>query len=539
MLIMKLFVRLFFITSILWCLSVSASDSSELLDKLLNCLQTEVNEAEGTLKETDAEDLAARQAAQARLSQLNRSYSSLQELKRVLESGNSETLSRSLSSGSSSLRSGLSVTCSELFVEFAAAVEVEKREQRSAFEGNITQFGKELGEALVNAKNPSDLDELFADVERLKLEANKFRYSGSINTSALNNYTNMISTWQDYLNHIARGNAEQAGRSLDNINRMVTTTPVVPRSKILELKNTVYTAAKNRGPDKPESEPVLPAYTVISVVETIKGYEDLSNAMEKLKELLKDPKQTRDAGYQIDNIKRLEAANKLIEEGSPVLALSGLKNFRPAGGSKGEWYKYVSEEINRKAYFYSIPEKFRPAASGMPLEKLVDTAAAAHMSEEKQWQPLWQFLKIVEENYNRSVMPGLSSDTTAIASFLLAQRYEETGQLASALSSYNSVLRGTGAHGPYDEAKERIQHLLVEEAEALLADQKRVAEVPVKQSRYYSRPGMGMDSRDIDQMLERKLDDAIAKQLVLLLSGDDKMGALLKKATESAREEKK
>lgn len=501
-------------------------------------MQAEVKELEAALEEADTDDPAASQAGQMRLSQLNRSSSSLVELKRLLASGDLESLSRTLSS-SSSVRSGLSATCSELFVEFSAAIEVERREKKSAFEDKMTEFGKQLGSALVNAETPGDLDKWFGSVERLKLEANKYRYSGSINTNALNNYTNMISTWQDYLNYLARGDGKSADRSLDNLNRLVTTTPVVPRSKLLEMKNRVFAAAKNRSPSEQKSEPELPVYTVSSVVDDIKSYDDLEVAMTKLIELTKDSKQSRDAHTQITNIKRLNAANKLIDEGSPVLAMAGLKNYRPSG-SNSEWYKFVSEELNRRAYYHSIPEEFRPEAADMPLEKLVESAAA-HMSKKKQWQPLWQFLKIVEQNYNRNVMPGLSSDTQAIANFLLAQRYEETGQLASALTSYNSVLRGTGAFGPYEEAKERVQYLLNQRSEELLADQKRVAEVPVRQSsssRYYPG-GMRMDSREIDQLIEQKLDAAIAKQLILLLTDEKKLGDELMKEADSVEERRR
>lgn len=520
---MKQFILLCFIP-IFICSSLEAAKKQspmEIVDTIITCLEKEQKLAAAQLDAIDqSSDETAYRAIQTTMAGYERGLTTIRALKPIIQQEQWANLSSSLSR-TNYIQPALTGDCSKHYLELIESVEAEKKSEYMDFEGELAAFTAKLGANLLKAKDPADLDIYYAEVEALKVRANALRsYNNNSYSSTTNNLTQIVSGWQDYLNALSVGDKKSAESFLRNLNRSLTTTPVVPRSAVLQLQNELKLGVEAAKRAQATGSAALPSppYSVESVVGKIRTIEDMKIAKTKLKELIQFRETQGEAGSQLSNIERFEAAIRLIEEGSPLLALSS-SAFSATSGRLNQWLPEVRDEVLMRALEQSIPAVYRVKFSAdLPLEAFIDQSAEK-MMKEGDWPELWQFLKVTQNNgRSRIPMPTLSNDIRAIESFIYAERSEKTGQLSQALTAYNSILRIKGIYGPYEEAQAAVINLLENQTEELLADQKRVAEIPQKEysSRYMRSPGF--DSPQAKEAIEQ----AVAQQMTVYLAAEAK-----------------
>jgi len=501
--------------------SASQKSSADITEELIACLETGESKAKAALQVVDSEDAAKFQAAQASVAQYTRGLSTVRGLQLLLQSNSLESVSQSISRLSYN-NQALPTECAELQLELTRAIEHEKQAKLAAFEFEVQAFRKEVGVALTDAKAPADLDDLFVRLEDLKARSGQFRSSNSQLQTTTSNLTRIVAGWQDYLNYVEQGDQKQAESSLRNLNQSLTATPIVSRSKLLQMQNDLKRGVAMAKKTDGESVPVGPPCSVASVTDAVRTLEDLFGAEAQLQKLLAFRETKNDARSQLNHVQKLRAALKLINEGNPLLGLSAISWSSYSGQS--EWVNEQVVQIRRTALLYSIPESYRPKNAQVAIEGLI-TVSAQHMQRERAWLNLWEFLKVVKIAYSRNssnTIPGLDDDIRAIEYYINAQRLEETGQLASAYSKYNAILSLTGNYGPYQAAQEALVRIRTEEAEALLEDQTRLAETPQAPARYDSRsrymsPHMRGDVRALleDEQVKKLIEATVLEQLTV------------------------
>lgn len=352
----------------------------------------------------------------------------------------------------------------------------------AAFELELQEFRDEVGATLIKAEAPADLDDLLVRLADLQARTSNFRSLNYQLQETTRNLKGIVSGWQDYLNYVAQGDQKQAEYSLRSLVQSVTETPVVSRSKLLQMQNNLK---RDFGAADVPAGP--PPYTVNAVTEAILELEDLPRAEIQLKELLAFRETKNEAGSQLANVAKLQSALRLINGGNSLLGLNAINSSHYSGQSA--WMSDQVEQVRRSALYKAIPQNYRPKEMKAGMEGLI-AASAQHMASDRDWPNLWEFLKVVKIAYSRNsstTVPGLDDDIRAIEYYINAQRLEGTGQLASAYSKYNSILSLAGKYGPYEAAQEALVRIRTEEAAALFEDQTRLAETPRAPIRYDAR----------------------------------------------------
>ncbi|MGJ8654447.1 MAG: hypothetical protein ACSHX8_14395 [Opitutaceae bacterium] len=535
---MKQFILLCLIP-IFICSSLEAAKKQspmEIVDTLIICMEKEQQVVANQLDAVDqSSDEAAYRALQTKVGNYERGLTTIRSLKPTIQQAQWASLSSNLSR-SNHIQSSLTGDCSKYYLQFIESVETEKKAGYAKFEEELAAFTAKLGANLLEAKDPADLDAYYIEVEALKARANEFRsYSNNNHSSTTNNLTQIVSGWQDYLNALSIGDKKSAESCLRNLNRSLTTTPVVPRSAVLQLQNELKLGveAAKRAQTTGSTDKPLPPFTVESVVGKIRTIEDMKIAETKLIELTQYKETKSEASSQLSNIQGFDAAIRLMEEDNPLLALNSVAHTR-ATGRLNQWLPEIKNQIRTRALEQSIPAVYRvKVSSDLSLEAFIKQSGE-NMMNEGDWPELWQFLKVAQNTYvvntsTRVSMPSLSNDIRAIETFIYAERLEKTGQLSLALTTYNSILKVKGIYGPYEEAQAAVINLLENKANELLADQKRVAEVPQKQyssSEDSSNMGgrMRFDTRRLLETPQAKgmIEQAVAQQMAVYLAAEAK-----------------
>jgi hypothetical protein len=265
--------------------------------------------------------------------------------------------------------------------------------------------------------------------------------------------------------------------------------------------------------------PAYPPYTVNTVTEAIQELEDLPRAETQLKELLAFRETKNDAGSQLANVAKLQSALRLINGGNSLLGLNAISSGHYSG--QNVWMSDLVEQVHRSALYEAIPQIYRPKEMKTGMERLI-AASAQHMASERDWPNLWEFLQVAKIAYSRNSstnIPGLDDDIRAIVYYINAQRLEETGQLASAYTKYNSILSLTGKYGPYEAAQEALVRIRTEEAAALLEDQIRLAEIPIRYNArsHYVSSRMRGDAQALlqDDQAKKLIESIVLEQLTV------------------------
>lgn len=519
----------FFIT----LLTAEQKSAVQLASELITCLETGEKNAQAALLKVDPEDSANIHTAQRLVNNFMSGLNSIRSLHLKLSSGSQslDEISNYISRMSLN-RQALPSDCSELYTDLMKAIELERVAQVEAFQVELNAFRDEVGEMLLTAKSAAVLDTLFVRLEDLKKRALKFRSFNSQFHDTINNLSRIVSGWQDYLNALYLGDQRQAESAMRNLNHSLTSTPVVPRSKVLIILNELKLGAEAKKRALENGGPVVdfPPYTVLSVVEQIQELQHLEPALEKLDALLIFRNLRSSTEAQQGNIRKLLDAKKLIDGGDALLGISALMNARGMGHqAESFWVDPMRMKLRQYALYQLIPEEYLVEAKNSPLESLIKQTSE-HMVAEGAWIELWELLKVAKDCYShtnlRSGFPSMDNDISAIESYIHATRLEETGQLNSALSSYNSVLKKTGVYGPYEAAQLAIVSLLGERADELIADQQRISEKPQvvdPRSHFFSMRRSSDMRMMLDQPFAKQaIEQAIAEQMAVYLEKEAK-----------------
>jgi len=400
-------------------------------------------------------------------------------------------------------------------------IEKQQEEQVRETLERFKSFKAHIGEKLLDASAASDLDEAFLELTALESSLGNHRDLHTAR-SELQRVTNIVSNWQDFLAYRDVGNGSQAQNRLQQISRLVTNTPIVPRSQVMALEfelqgQSIRNETGQDGPAQIES----PA----EIMAKVDSIEDVPEAKRSLEALSGHQKFGRDADVHLGIIADIEAASMMMERGDPLLGLKLVQGIPNRGGAEWMWAQNLKQTLKSKAIFLAVPKAYRPSTMPESTQILIETAASA-MDEKQDWGALWTFLSILQDQY-RGEIPFVSEDLSAVEDYIYATRLENTGQLDSALNHYNQVIRKSGKHGPYSEALEAIKRIQGPKAKALLADQKRKAEEPVppidlNDPRF--RYSMGRSYIETQRM-ERMIEQSIEKKFAAYLSGKSKAEA--------------
>tara|TARA_B110000008_G_scaffold162925_2_gene163347 strand:+ start:6050 stop:6877 length:828 start_codon:yes stop_codon:yes gene_type:complete len=231
----------FFITF----LAAEQKSAVQLASELIACLEAGEKKAQATLLEVDPEDSAEIHTAQGLVNNYMSGLNSIRSLQLQLSSGSQslDEISKYISRMSYN-RQALPSDCSKLYTVLMKAIELERVAQVEVFQFELNTFREEVGEMLLTAKSAAVLDALFVRLEDLKKRALKFRSFNSQFHDTINNLSRIVSGWQDYLNALFLGDQRQAESALRNLNQSLTSTPVIPRSKVLIILNELKLGAE-------------------------------------------------------------------------------------------------------------------------------------------------------------------------------------------------------------------------------------------------------------------------------------------------------
>ncbi len=491
-------------------------ESGAILSDMMACLDTEMETVQEvpppSTEEATQEQRTAYMTAQAKLR-------SLKEQKQLLLSIQTQSTHRSSEelvqyTSRMMANTSISTACSELWVEYTTALKGEEEARMAELTASYEKFTEELGQALPEAKQASDLDPYFVRIQEFTANSSDYGRNANSLRTKLNSLNQIVANWQDYLAYLNAGDTRQATNELNAIIGSLSTTPVVPRSLVLERQLTL------KGLDTNNSA-AEPPYTCESVVESVKTIADLPAAREKLSVLTQYRNSQNDARRDLKIIDSFLTTIDMIESDSPLIGLRILNDMRNFN-NQSDWYDPIKTQISTLAIYAAIPDAYRPDPMPEGLDTLV-RETASEMVHAQAWLRLWEFLEIANDSYTvnyrqQSVFPGMNNDIKAIEKFIYAQRLERAGELADSLDNYQEVLQQTGEFGPYEQARAAIENLRGPLAEELLADQKRKAEVPKAPVTYDPRMRNMMyrgDSRELNdpRMIEKIVEEKVSMYL--------------------------
>lgn len=218
----------------------------------------------------------------------------------------------------------------------AAIDKILKANEKDAIkqvEASYTATIKQVTTAIETAKKPVDLDksllalstakagltQLRADHTNQKL----YRYVQEIEQK-YRSATQIVASWQDYLTYLAAGNFSSAKSCLNSVTSKLTTFPIIPRSKVLHLREGLSTANNSSVTSKPVSELAKITLDFANGQDPQKTYQRLNDAT-------------------FDQYNRKEA-DKLMVTLSPLIELSN----KATSQSVSELVKNYKDSLRQK-----------------------------------------------------------------------------------------------------------------------------------------------------------------------------------------------
>lgn len=338
-------------------------------------------------------------------------------------------------------------------------ISTDMEDEKTDVEQSLASLKRKIKNNLMTYKKTEDLDTILTEISSLEPRLNLVKIN-SIN-SQLSNYRAIVAKWQDYLAYLEANNYKQASYQINSLVSMLDRTPVVPRSQMIKLMQSL----QNK-----DSSSVNVSEKVATITFRVTTQKELEKANEELLRLSK-VKSSSTITRELEKTNALIKSIDLIQTGDADIALGILRDIRDG------WTNTLKHKLMLDAVYMSIPHHYRKDLTPEPLNSLI-TDASTMMKKDKEWIQLWKFLKIVssyidEAAYTSKITsPSITSDINAIEKFIYAQRLEQSGQLINALQTYNSVLSHPGEHGPYEEAMKAIELIRTEKLSELEADSK-------------------------------------------------------------------
>ena len=228
--------------------------------------------------------------------------------------------------------------------EFADVIKSAEQKQLAAVEGSVKKMEGELGDSLLTATDPGDLDQFLTQISGLK---------EGLGTSAgmrdmaqkLDSYKGLVLGWQDYLAYKNAKDPKRALSQLRNVDTKLARHPLIPRSELisrrLELERLPGVTSG--------STQVPPPYTVAEAMMDVSSYQDLPDAVEKLRALQQYPMVRSQVDTQLSAIDKLMKVDQLITESDPLVALYYMKgsSLSPQKGV----FQDIENELGKRLYW--------------------------------------------------------------------------------------------------------------------------------------------------------------------------------------------
>lgn len=405
----------------------------------------------------------------------------------------------------------------EAHTKLVKEISAHAQTQLEQTQKEVAAFEDKLGKLLLAARDPSDLDSAIKEIAQwqAKLGGQAGLPLHSLKNE-LSHVSNIVTGWQDYLGYLKTGNRDRARNSLSQIKRYVVQSPIVNRSKILELENKL---------DGHVSETDTASNT-LSLSEITKRYAKIADLkkVEEQSALLMQNKSSKYAAQKLHlAAKKLQEIDHLVETGSTAMAIAGLNGLNKPS-EVAHWFNEITNELRRRIFISTIPEKLRAKVADMTMEQSIE-AVAKHYNEQQQWYELWEFLKFTQDalfSRNSSYLRGFvwySNDLKSTEGYLGARNLERAGEYYTALTSYRSILRNSGRYGPYEETQQAIQNLRKTKAKEIAEAEKKETEMRhamFASMRHRGHPGMSGQMNKETQ--EATIDTILAKKLPLYLN---------------------
>jgi hypothetical protein len=495
----------------------SGSDPAAEARAMLDCLTKEIEKlraAEKPVADPDSNDqphesvVRAHYATQQKIT----GYLQTQQLIeiQVITHLEEENYTSALQMMSSLMRMQFPPECSKKLSRLNSSLLSRQKEQEEYIIKKVEAFQMEIGDKLLAAKKPSDLDAIIQDVNEMTQELSSTRTSHGRNMSSqLGTVMRIVTDWQEYLSELSVKDIKGAKSKLSSIISNLSRAPIVPRSKVLELQHTLDGKVVTQTSSKKKVE--VP-YSYESVVEEYTTLESLDEAEAKLMVLLNDSSNSSKARAGLQLIKKIRNIERDIQEGSILLTMTKMQNLSSNSYTR-QWGDTLTDELYEKIYAAWGPKKYHKLTRITPIDAAIDKTAEALVKDE-EWQLLWEYLQMTHRYINKSnrgnrvPAPWVDYDIQAIEKFRSAQLFEKAGEYGQAFDKYESVLEKRGRFGPYDAAIQAVKKLREQHDEQIQSYLEEKAKLSATRSRYHPAYRQH-ESRQTQQMIRKEVEAAI------------------------------
>ena len=347
---------------------------------------------------------------------------------------------------------GLAEKLEEL--RLSAQQEVLRRNQSELEAGEA--LIKEVGELLLSAKKPEELDGLL-----LKLSNQKpSDYQGNPKLAMINRQiqtaSQIVGNWQEYLIAKESGNRQTQMSHLQQVSSALSSNPIIPRSLVLRLLSPSAPQTTTDG-SEPAADAV--AITIDSITTALTESGDAATAVKELKELpVKHLKGSHDmsvlgVAQSIETLRMLEPSMTDAE----VIA-----NTRTL--YQNQQNRLIYNRALDQIVLNSIARKFAieaPSAKMTTPRKVVE-ALAESAAKSQDWPQLRKAISTME-----SLAYGLSSpepykrgfDLRILSLFELAKAAEDRNDVEAAATAYVEASNLDGFYLPKDVAYGKLADL--------------------------------------------------------------------------------
>ena len=415
-----------------------------------------------------------------------------------------------------SLSHGFPQPVMELHMNLVKEISALAQTELEQIKKETADFGNRLGSLLIAARDAQQLDSAIKEIAKRqnKLTSQPGMPHHNLRDE-LSQMRNMVTTWQDYLGYLKHGNRDRARNALNQIKGYVVRTPIINRSKILELE------AKLEG--QSGSDNIPDSLSVASITKRYPKIADLKKVETESALLMKNKSSNYAAQKLHQAARKLQEIDQLTQTGSIAQAIAGL-NTLSKPSEVDLWFSEITQELRHRIFIKTIPKELRAKVADMTMEQSIE-AVAKHLNEKKEWYELWEFLKFTQDalfSRNTSYLRGMvwySNDLKSTESYLSARNLERAGEYYTALTSYRSILKKSGRYGPYEETQQAIQNLRKTKAKEIAEAEKKETEMRHSMfalMRHRGHPGMGGQMNKETQ--EASIEDILAKKLPLYLN---------------------
>ena len=316
----------------------------------------------------------------------------------------------------------------EATTNLLAEIHKQRKERADAEAAEWKALLQRVTTKVNTATKPEDLDDLVVELQK-----HRGGYGGGMQPAdqALAQQVNaafeFVQAWQNYLSHVATGQAQLAQNDLQNLTQNNSGDSFIPRSKLLALMDQVKTPPPGASPPPPPG-----AAATAAILANLKTLDDIAPALQKLK----DPSVAcQDATDATNDLNTLEQGYEAIQAGLPfsvyTLNFPNKLTFAPLRS------QLIILMFSRSFTTYKGPA----AGPGDTPESFLEHVVADATSRE-DWVLLRQAFYARSTLHQYNVYAQYTNVATAGADALLdAVNQETAGQYAPAVVSYEQALK--------------------------------------------------------------------------------------------------